>query len=157
MSQAGAGRMGRIGLVGLLAMGGCVDMFTGDAPATAPTVRWSGVTTAGPVTIAECAPMRLDLTIYEHPLYMAALVDGRAHPKTTPAGVWSQTAATLTTWWAEGYMNPDSFVQIETRRQRPVYFRAKPYAVWQGRVFGDQLALVEAGSPCNREVVLARR
>jgi hypothetical protein len=146
-----------MGLVGLLAMGGCVDMFTGDPPATAPTARWRGVTTAGPPTIPECAPMRLNLAIYEHPLYFSALVNGRAYPQVTPVGPWPRTVESVTSWWAEGYMNPDSFVQFETRRQRPIYFRAKPYAVWQGWVTGDQLALVEAGSPCNREVVLSRR
>ena len=62
----------------------------------------------------------------------------------------------VSSWWVEGYRSPESFVQLETRRQRPIYFRAKPYAVWQGQIDGDRLALTEAGSPCGREVVLTR-
>lgn len=152
MTLGGACRIVCLG--GALALGGCVDMFTTDVPPG--SARWQGTTTAGPAQLAECAPMRLDLAVHDHPFYVPALVDGRAYPTTRPERRWPRAVDAATSWWIEGYRNPDNFVQFETKRQRPVYFRAKPYAVWQGRIDGDRLALAESGSPCNREVVLTR-
>ena len=37
-----------------------------------------------------------------------------------------------TTWWVQGYMTPANFIEFETRLQRPVFFNARPYAVWRG-------------------------
>jgi hypothetical protein len=145
--------MGLVGF-GLLVLGGCVDMFTGRPPEG--TARWRGTTSAGPVAIPECAPMAIDLAIYEHPLYMPALVDGRAYPMDLATGIWPRTVDAATTWWVDGYMNPAQFVQFETKRQRPIYFRAKPYAVWRGSLVDDRIVLDEAGSPCGRELVLTR-
>lgn len=146
-------RMGLMGL-GLLALGGCVDMFISTSPEGA--ARWRGTTTAGPVAIPECAPMAIDLAIHEDPLYLPALVNGRAYPLDEPRAFWPRTVDAVTTWWVDGYMNPAQFVQFETKRQRPVYFRAKPYAVWRGSLVDDRIALVESGSPCGRALVLTR-
>ena len=35
-------------------------------------------------------------------------------------------------WWLEGYVTAANFVEFETKMQRPVYFGARPYAVWRG-------------------------
>jgi hypothetical protein len=145
-------RWGLLGL-GLLALGGCVDMFTEGPLVAAP--RWTGTTTAGPATIAECAPMNVDVAIYEDPLYLNSLVDGRAYFAPEPATLGARAARAVSTWWVDGYMNPDYFVQVETRRQRPVYFHSKPYAVWRGGLVEDgRIVLVESGSPCGRQLVL---
>ena len=53
-------------------------------------------------------------------------------------------------------MTPENFVEFETRMQRPVYFGARPYAVWRGTRVDDRIALIESGSPCNRALVLSR-
>jgi hypothetical protein len=146
--------MGLLGL-GLLALGGCVDMFTEGPIVAAP--RWTGTTTAGPAEIAECAPMAVDVAIVQDPLYLFRQLDGRAHPTVRPTAHLPRATAAVTTWWAEGYANPDDFVQFETRRQRPIYFRAKPYAVWRGNIVEDKrIVLEESGSPCNRSLTLDR-
>ena len=64
MRQAPARWTGGLALSGLLALGGCVDMFTEGPLVAAP--RWTGTTTAGPATIPECAPMKVDVAIYEN-------------------------------------------------------------------------------------------
>ena len=59
-------------------------------------------------------------------------------------------------WWLEGYVTEAEFVQFETKLQQPIYFGARPYAVWRGSIDGDRMVLTESGSPCDREVVLLR-
>ena len=59
-------------------------------------------------------------------------------------------------WWLEGYVTEANFVEFETKLQQPIYFGARPYAVWRGTIDGRAHALVESGSPCDREVVLVR-
>lgn len=156
MTLADVRRIGRCTLLGLLAVGGCVDMVTTGSSVPAP--RWTGTTTAGPATIAECAPMAMDVAIYEDPLYMPSIVDGRAFPEPLAGGsLGARTAEAVSSWWIEGYMNPDFFIEMETRRQRPIYFRAKPYAVWRGTMIDPgTIILVESGSPCHRQLVLTR-
>lgn len=156
MTLANARWIGRSALIGLLALGGCVDMFTTGSNVPAP--HWSGTTTAGPETIAECAPMAIEVEIRDEALYLSSVVDGRAFPQATgPASLGTRAADAVTSWWVEGYMNPDFFVQMETRRQQPVYFRARPYAVWRGTmVEPDKIVMVESGSPCHRSLVLTR-
>ena len=75
------------------------------------------------------------------------------HIPETQVGKWSRA---YTQWWLEGYVTDANFVQLETKMQRPVYFGARPYAVWRGTIAEDRLVLTESGSPCNREVVLVR-
>lgn len=155
MKLAHAGRIGCLVLAGLLFLGGCVDMFTGRPLTEMP--RWTGTTTAGPIDIPECAPMAVDVTIFEDPLYLPYLVDGRAFPQLDIEGLGARATSLVSTWWVEGYMNPDYFVQVETRRQRPIYFRSKPYSVWRGSLVEEnRIVLIESGSPCNRELVLTR-
>jgi hypothetical protein len=155
MDRVRARWSGCLALLGLLSLGGCVDMFTGGPLVAAP--RWTGITTAGPIDIAECAPMAVDVAVYEDPLYLPYLVDGRAYPKLEADRLSAKVAQLVSTWWVEGYMNPDFFVQFETRRQRPIYFRSKPYAVWRGSLVEEnRIVLIESGSPCNRELVLTR-
>lgn len=143
-----------MGLLGMATLGGCADYFIGDPPRSAE--RWRGTTTAGPAGIAGCGPLAVDVAIYQDPLYFRRMVDGRAEPTVDIAGFLPRATALATTWWIAGYVNPMNEVQLETGRQRPVYFRAKPYAVWRGRLEGDRGTLAESGSPCNRELVLTR-
>jgi len=153
-ARASCCRMGLLGL-GLLAVSGCVDMFTEGPLGAAP--RWTGTTTAGLAEIAECGPMAVDVAVVQDPLYMPRQLDGRAYPTVQPVGYLPRAAAAGTTWWVEGYVNADDYVQFETRRQRPVYFRAKPYSVWRGTLVEDKrIELEEFGSPCNRRLILDR-
>lgn len=141
-------------LLGLLMIGGCADMVIGDPPPSAQ--RWRGTTTAGPAGIEGCGPLAVDVAVYDDPLYFQRLVDGGAEPTAEVAGFWPRATDALTAWWIHGYVNRANFVQFETARQRPIYFRAKPYAVWSGTLEGDRGTLAESGSPCNRELVLTR-
>jgi hypothetical protein len=139
-------------LLSLALLGGCADMVIGNPPASAQ--RWRGVTTAGPVV--GCGPLAVDVAIYEDPLYLKRLVDGGAEPTTPVTGFLPRAADAVSSWWIQGYVNPDNFVQFETARERPIYFHAKPYAVWRGKVEGNRATLAESGSPCRRELVLTR-
>ncbi|MEK0085591.1 hypothetical protein [Benzoatithermus flavus] len=154
----------------LLALAGCVDMFTassapviarwqGDTrPAPEGTaIVWHGTTTAGSTTAAVCAPLAFDVTVHRDPLTIPAAVNGRAYPTTAPEGVGQHVSGALTSWWIEGYQNSDNFVELESKMQRPVFFRARPYSVWRGIQDGNRIVLVESGSPCGRELVLTRR
>lgn len=133
----------------MLALGGCVDMFTPSQPPS--TTRWSGVTTAGAADIPECRPFALDVALFAQPLYSFDTINGRAFPQAPGIGV-----ASVTTWWVQGYMTPANFVEFETRMQRPAFFHARPYAVWRGTRVDDRIELTESGSPCNRALVLTR-
>lgn len=149
--------IGPVGIpVLLLLLGGCVDMFTAD-PSVA-TARWTGTSTAGAAEYAECAPMTLDVAIWDDPLFLPQQIGGRASLQPAePRTLRTRAAEAASTWWVEGYMNPDYVVQLETRRQRPVYFRSKPYAVWRGNLVQDgRIELVESGSPCGRQLVLTK-
>ena len=141
-------------LAACAAVGGCVDMFT-QPPPDAPAA-WSGTTTAGNPQFAECGPFLFELAQYQPPAYMWNSVSGRAWPINLPQGALAGWVASGTQWWLEGYVNDANFVEFETKMQQPVYFGVRPYSVWRGHIDGDQMALVESGSPCNREVVLAR-
>jgi hypothetical protein len=138
-----------------LALAGCVDMFTSVPPEGA--VAWRGTTTAGDPALPECGAFDFELGQYAPPLYLWQTVSGRAWPTAVPAaGTLGRVADATTQWWLEGYVADDDFVQFESRRQRPVFFRARPYAVWRGTIAEDRMALTESGSPCGREVVLVR-
>jgi hypothetical protein len=141
-------------LAAFAALGGCVDMFT-QAPSDAPAT-WSGTTTAGNTTFPECGPFLFELAQYQPPSFMWNTVSGRAWPTDAPAGTLSTWVASGTQWWLEGYVNEANFVEFETKMQRPVYFGARPYAVWRGIIAGDRMTMTESGSPCSREVVLVR-
>ena len=141
-------------LAALAALGGCVDMFT-QAPSDAPAA-WSGTTTAGNAGFPECGPFLFELAQYQPPAYMWNSVSGRAWPVNVPQGALASWVASGTQWWLEGYVTSADFVQFESRRQQPIFFRARPYAVWRGTIADDHMTLVESGSPCNRQVVLAR-
>jgi hypothetical protein len=142
------------GLLGAAALGGCADLFIGDPPPSAE--RWRGTTTAGPAVIDGCAPLAVDVAIYQDPFSLSRVVDGRAEPTTEVTGFLPRATDAVTTWWIQGDVSRTNVVQFESGRQRPVYFRAKPYALWRGVLEGDRATLVESGSPCNRELVLTR-
>jgi hypothetical protein len=142
------------GAVAALALGGCVDMFTDNPPGGA--ARFRGVTTAGVVDIPECAPFALDVGVFPEPWYLWEQVSGRAYPTVPPESARAKLVDAVSSWWVEGYTTPAGFVQFDTRRQRPIYFGAKPYAVWRGSIEGERMVLEESGSPCGREAVLAR-
>lgn len=155
MRQVPARWTGGLALSGLLALGGCVDMLTGAPPGVSRT--WRGTTTAGPAVLPECAPQRVEVALYDHPIYVPAQIQGRAYPLVEPEGYGARLTDAVTTWWAWGHMYPNRTVQFETRRQRPVYFRAMPYALWRGvMVEDDRILLDESGSPCGRKLVLTR-
>ncbi|HEX6015381.1 MAG TPA: hypothetical protein VFY87_26995 [Geminicoccaceae bacterium] len=139
---------------GALALGGCVDMFTDNPPGGA--ARFRGVTSAGATGFPECAPMALDVGVFPERWYVWEQVSGRGHPAAAAEGAKARIVEAVSSWWVEGYANPAGFVQLDLRRQRPIYFRAKPYSVWRGSVDGERMVLEEAGSPCGREVVLAK-
>ena len=143
-----------VGAAGVLALGGCVDMFTDNPPGGA--ARFRGVTTAGAPGSPECAPMALDVGVFAEPWYLWEQVSGTGQPTPRPEGVEARIAEAVSTWWVEGYTTPAGFVQFDLRRQRPVYFGAKPYSVWRGGIEGARMVLEESGSPCGREVVLAK-
>lgn len=143
-----------VGLGSLLMLGGCADRFISDPPPSAE--RWRGISTAGPVEIAGCGPLAFDLAIWQDPLYLPRLIHGRADVTQDPSGFGERARDLVTTWWAGGYVSPRNAVQFDIGRQRPIYFRAKPYAVWRGTLAGDRATLVEAGSPCDRELTLTR-
>ena len=154
MAWSREGLLPMLGIGAALALGGCVDMFTSPPPADA--VAWRGTTTAGNPAFPECGAFAFELGQYLPPTFMWDTVSGRAWPTTVPEtriGKWSRA---YTQWWLEGYVTDANFVQLETKMQRPVYFGARPYAVWRGTIAEDRLVLTESGSPCNREVVLAR-
>ena len=142
------------GVAASLALGGCVDMFTARQPAD--TSRFSGVTSAGAPDIPECRPFELNVALFQQPLYSWETIDGRAHPTTPPNSMAGHAGDLATSWWVQGYMTPANFIEFETRLQRPVFFNARPYAVWRGTLVADQITLVESGSPCHRQVVLTR-
>jgi hypothetical protein len=143
-----------MGAAGVLALGGCVDMFTDNPPGGA--ARFRGVTTAGAPGLPECAPMALDVGVFTEPWYLWEQVSGTGQPTPRPEGVEARIVEAVSTWWVEGYTTPSGFVQFDLRRQRPIYFGAKPYSVWRGGIDGERMVLEESGSPCRREVVLAR-
>jgi hypothetical protein len=143
-----------VGAAGVLALGGCVDMFTDNPPGGA--ARFRGVTTAGAPGFPECAPMALDVGVLAESWYLLEQVSGTGQPTPRPEGVEARIAEAVSTWWVEGYTTPAGFVQFDLRRQRPVYFGAKPYSVWRGGIEGARMVLEESGSPCGREVVLAK-
>ena len=153
MSRA---RLGLLPLLGsaALALGGCVDMFTGPPPTD--VVAWRGTTTPGNTDIAECGSFDLELGQYQPPSFMWNTVSGRAVRATAQETELAKWQASLQQWWLEGYVTPANFVEFETKLQQPVYFRARPYSVWRGTITDDRMVLVESGSPCNREVVLVR-
>lgn len=141
-------------LLGLLLLGGCANMVIDDPPASAE--RWRGTTTAGPTGIAGCGPMAVDVAVYDDPLYFQRLVAGGAEPTAAIVGLVPRATDAVTAWWIQGYVNRDNFVEFETARDRPIYFRAKPYAVWRGTLDGNRGTLSESGSPCYRQLVLTR-
>jgi hypothetical protein len=144
-----------LGMVaGFLALGGCVDMFTDNPPGGA--ARFRGVTSAGAAGFPECAPMALDIGVFPERWFVWEQVSGRAHPTARAEGAEARIVEAVSSWWLEGYANPAGFVQFDLRRQRPIYFGAKPYSVWRGSVDGERIVLEESGSPCGREVVLAK-
>jgi hypothetical protein len=143
-----------LGLAGAVALGGCVDMFTSVPPADA--VQWRGTTTAGDAALPECAAFDFELGQFHQNVFLWDTVSGRAWPEAVPETQLEKWAEAYTQWWLEGYVTSANFVQFESRRQRPVYFRSKPYAVWRGTIDRDQMVLTESGSPCDRQVVLAR-
>ena len=136
------------------ALGGCVDMFTSVPPADA--VQWHGTTTAGNPAFPECAAFNFQLGQFDRPVFLSPVVSGRAWPEAAPTTILGKVNETFTQWWLEGYVTSANFVQFESRRQQPIFFRARPYAVWRGTIADDHMTLVESGSPCNRQVVLAR-
>jgi len=89
-------------------------------------------------------------------VYLSPVVSGRAWLATAPQTQVDKWAEDYSQWWLEGYVTSANFVEFESRRQQPIYFRAKPYAVWRGTIEDDRMTLVESGSPCNRQAVLAR-
>jgi hypothetical protein len=143
-----------LGLAGLLALTGCVDAFTTPLPEAR---TWSGTSTAGKTDLAECAPFGFLVDIRDNPVLFWPAVSGRAFPAATPAGVRQHATRTITSWWVEGYMTPSNFIQFESRMQAPLFFGARPYAVWRGTLADNRIALIESGSPCGRELVLTRR
>jgi hypothetical protein len=143
-----------LGLTGLLALTGCVDAFTTRPPEAGV---WSGTTTAGRTDLAECAPFGFLVDIHDNPVLFWPEVSGRAFPTVAPVGTRQQATNAVTTWWVDGYMMPSNFIQFESRMQAPLFFGARPYAVWRGTLDDDRIALVESGSPCGRELVLTRR
>ncbi len=143
-----------LGVVGALALGGCVDMFTSKQPANAE--HWHGVTTAGVGGGPVCGPFALDLGLFADPLFMWQTVSGRAYPSVSSDPDSPLNADGITTWWLEGYMTSANFVEFETRLQRPILPALRPYSVWRGTRNAERMMLVESGSPCDREVVLTR-
>ena len=141
-------------LAGALALSGCAAFVTDEPPPSAE--RWQGTTTAGPAGIPLCGPMVVDLAVYRDPLYRPRLADGLAVPTAAPVGARRRAVAFVTTWSVEGAVSPADEVRLELSRERPIYFRAKPYAVWRGPIDGERMTLTESGSPCNRELVLTR-
>jgi hypothetical protein len=154
MAWSREGMLPMLGLGAALALGGCSDMFT--APPPADAVAWTGTSTVGNPALPECGSFAFDLGQYQPATFMWDTISGRAHPTATPETRLGKVSETLTQWWVEGYVTDANFVQLETKMQRPVYFGARPYAVWRGSIADDRLVLIESGSPCNREVVLAR-
>jgi len=143
-----------LGLAGLLALTGCVDAFTTPFPEVG---AWSGTSTAGKTDLPECAPFGFLVEIHDNPVLFWPAVSGRAYPAVAPVGARQQATNAVTTWWVEGYRMPSNFIQFESRMQAPLFFGARPYAVWRGALDDDRIALVESGSPCGRELVLTRR
>ncbi len=142
-----------LGACALLALGGCVDMFTTPPPDTVP---WRGTTTVGNTAYAECGSFAFELGQYQPYAFMWNTVSGRAWPTATPQSLQDEWTASYRQWWLEGYVTPANFVEFETKLQQPIYFRARPYSVWRGTIADDRMLLTESGSPCNREVVLVR-
>jgi hypothetical protein len=143
-----------LGVGAAMALGGCVDMFTGPPPSDA--VAWKGTTTEGNPSYPECGSFALELGQYQPPTFMWNTVSGRAWPTAVPETQLGRWAAAYRQWWLEGYVTPANFVEFETKLQQPVYFRARPYSVWRGTITDDRMVLTESGSPCNREAVLVR-
>jgi hypothetical protein len=154
MTRRRSGMMGMAATAAALALGGCVDMFTSVPPADA--VPWHGTTTAGNPAFPECAAFNFQLGQHDRPVFLSPVVSGRAWLAAAPLTQVDKWAEYYSQWWLEGYVTSANFVQFESRRQQPIYFRAKPYAVWRGTIEDDRMTLVESGSPCNRQAVLAR-
>jgi hypothetical protein len=142
-----------LGLGAALVLGGCVDMFTGSPP---DAVAWSGTTTAGNTEFPGCGAFQFELGQYRPGTFMWDTVSGRAWPTQVPDTQTGRWAGAYRQWWLEGYVTEAEFVQFETKLQQPIYFGARPYAVWRGSIDGDRMVLTESGSPCDREVVLLR-
>lgn len=143
-----------VGLGAALTLGGCSDMFT--APPPADSVAWTGTSTVGNPALPECGSFAFELGQFQPATFMWDTVSGRAFPTAAPETRMGRLTGKVTQWWVEGYVTDANFVQLETKMQRPVFFGARPYAVWRGSIADDRLVLTESGSPCNREVVLAR-
>lgn len=143
-----------VGLGAALTLGGCSDKFT--APPPADSVAWTGTSTVGNPALPECGSFAFELGQFQPATFMWDTVSGRAFPTAAPETRMGRLTGKVTQWWVEGYVTDANFVQLETKMQRPVFFGARPYAVWRGSIADDRLVLTESGSPCNREVVLAR-
>ena len=143
-----------LGLGAALALGGCVDMFTGRPPPDA--VAWRGTTTAGNTDFPECGAFQFELGQYRPERSCgtrSAAAPGPPRRRTRRPVEW---AGAYRQWWLEGYVTEADFVQFETKLQQPIFFGARPYAVWRGTIDEDRMVLIESGSPCDREVVLVR-
>jgi hypothetical protein len=183
MAHARNGHIRLLALGWLLTLAGCVDMFTASGapeiarwqgttqpapevvgrvpvsdamPGVTVATIWRGTSTAGKPGVAGCDPLAFDVTVHGDPLSVPAVVNGRAYPTTAPQDTRQRLEAAVTSWWVEGYQNVDSFMQFESKLQRPVFFRARPYSVWRGAQSGEHIVLSESGSPCGRDLVLTR-
>jgi hypothetical protein len=171
MAETRSSRMALLALGCLLSLSACADAFTGSsAPVAAgftgdtrlapegTAIVWEGIATGGRSELPACAPFAFDVTVHKDPLSLPAPVEGRAYTLAGTGGLRQQVDGFTTTWWVEGYQNVDRFMQIESRMQRPVIFRARPHSVWRGVEGEDgRIVLIESGSPCGRELVLTRR
>ena len=105
---------------------------------------WHGTTTAGNPAFPECQAFNFQLGQYRSAGVPVAGGQrprlGRLRRRNATLGKWDET---FSQWWLEGYVTSANFVQFESRRQQPIYFRAKPYAVWRGTIEDDRMTLVE--------------
>lgn len=147
-------RVWPVGLAGLLLVAGCVDALTTRPPAGAE--RWTGTSSAGTTDAAECGAFAFDLALYPDPAGGPEQISGRAHPATQGATRLERLARGLSSWWVEGYAAANDVVSFELRRQGGWPDAPRSYAVFRGTRSGDRITLEESGSPCARELVLAR-
>lgn len=154
MAWSRKGLLPMLGFGAALGLGGCVDMFIGPPPTDA--IAWRGTTTAGDPAFAECGAFSFELGQFLPAAFLWDTVSGRAWPTAVPDTRLGKWAEAYRQWWLEGYVTDADFVQFETKLQQPVFFGARPYAVWRGTIADDRMVLTESGSPCNREVVLVR-
>ena len=144
-----------LGLGAALALGGCVDMFTGAPP---DAVAWSGTTTAGNTEFPECGAFQFELGQYRPETFMwDFLVSGRAWPTQVPDTLdWSMGRAPTASGGSRAMSPRPNSSSSRPSSTNSTHFGARPYSVWRGSIDGDRMALTESGSPCNREVVLLR-